>query len=130
MIEIFEIETFETPEGTYEIIPLPTEDIDLLLEFIDIQSKQGTPPKMPKKGKTPIADTKSITFALKELTPIADKIVDKGTQKQDTTPSTPLPMKYRNIQNRIELCMAIIKVTMGTPEEGVDAPLPVTPAPM
>ena len=122
MIELFEPETFKLPDGTvYEIIPLATEDVDLLLDFIDTQSKRKTP-----KGKK--EDTKlNVEFTLKELTPIADKIVDKGTIQQNGT--DPLPMKYRNIKNRIELCMEIIKITMGNPEEGEPDPKLQEPAP-
>jgi hypothetical protein len=134
MIEIFEIETFELPDKTvYEIHPLQTEDMDLLLEFMDLSKKVDLLKVKEDKARAKPGNNKEVTESLKftfnELNPIADKIIDKGTQKQGTEEPSPLPKVYRNISNRIQLTKKIIEVSMGDIEAVGDSPLPPQPVP-
>jgi hypothetical protein len=153
MIEIFEIETFKLPDGTeYEIIPLITEDIDLLLDFgqmmgdkADLEQalKQITANETPKgtRAKKKLTDAqvakeqekfiKENTELLKKILPIADNVINKGTNKEGNIESDedgnlipdPFPVRYRSVKNRIDLCTKIGTITMGTMEEVDKVPL-------
>jgi len=147
-IEIFKIETIELPDKRImEIYPLDTDDMDLLLEFMEL-SKKADMLKLKeakKRKKTSAAEQKEVTdslkFTFKDLVPIADKIIDKGTRIQgefetvttteivngeevevDVKQPVPFPNEYRNISNRIQLTKKIFDISMGDINSVVEDP--------
>lgn len=92
-IEIFEIETFELPDKNktvIEIIPIPTEDMDSVLQFMDLAHTaeklkiKEEKARKTKKG-TEDLNNPSIKFTFEKLAPAADKVIDKGTRIQGKT---------------------------------------------
>ena len=147
-IEIFKIETIELPDKRImEIYPLDTDDMDLLLEFMEL-SKKADMLKLKeakKRKRTSAAEQKEVTDSLKftfnDLVPIADKIIDKGTRIQGeftevplteiidgeevistTKQPVPFPKEYRNISNRIQLTKKIFDISMGDINSVVEDP--------
>ena len=91
-IEIYAIEEFELPDefkSIVEIVPIRTEDMDLLLEFMKLAKKVDKLKlkelKSRKKAGTltdkQVTDSMELTF--KDLNPIADKLIDKATRLKD-----------------------------------------------
>ena len=94
-IEIFEIETFELPDKNktvIEIIPIPTEDMDSVLQFMDLAhtadklkiKEEKAKERKPDKGKGDLKDP-AVKFTFEKLAPAADKVIDKGTRIQGKT---------------------------------------------
>jgi len=107
-IEIYKIEEFELPDKNktiIQIIPLGTEDMDLILEFMDLAKKVDLQELKESKKRAKKADpselkevTGSLRMAFEDLTPIADKIIDRGTRLKDRFNTIPLFEEKENVE--------------------------------
>jgi hypothetical protein len=98
-IEIYKIEEFELPDEfntIVEIIPIRTEDMDLLLEFMKLAKKvdklklKETKARKKKGELTDKQITESIEMTFQDLNPVADKLIDKGTRLRDRYDEVPV----------------------------------------
>jgi hypothetical protein len=79
-----------------EIVPIRTEDMDILLEFMQLAKKVDKLKlkelKSRKKAKK-ITDkevTESMELTFHDLNPVADKLIDKGTRLKDRYDEVPV----------------------------------------
>jgi hypothetical protein len=103
-IDVYEIEEFELPDGNIvEIIPIRTEDMDLLLKFMDLAKKVDKLKLVETKSRKKAGElndkqvTKSMEMAFNDLSPIADKLIDKATRlkgKWDEVKVTKIEPEY------------------------------------
>jgi len=114
-----EPETFTTPDGgEYVILPVQVDDMPVLFNIIDKRVKASKKTKKNKKDEdTGQEFIKACGADLQEL--IGRTVVNIKTGE-------PLPLKYRNPGNMIELMGKIMKITMPNSSkeaEGEDTPL-------
>ena len=114
------LEIIKTPDKEeYEVRPLATEDVKLLLDFIEAEKGLNKLKVKSKKAREKSKEAKESTevdevtrFSLETLIPIADKVINKSIFKVGSEKDV-LPMKYRNLKNRITLAYKIVGVTTG-----------------
>ncbi len=114
-----EPETFKTPDGgEYVVLPVQVDDMPVLFNIIDKRTKASKKTKKNKKDEdTGQEFIKACGADLQEL--IGRTVVNIKTGE-------PLPLKYRNPGNMIELMGKIMKITMPNSSkeaEGEDTPL-------
>ena len=114
-----EPETFQTPDGgEYVILPVQVDDMPVLFNIIDKRVKASKKTKKNKKDEdTGQEFIKACGTDLQEL--IGKTVINIKTGE-------PLPLKYRNPGNMIELMGKIMKITMpnsSKESEGEDTPL-------
>jgi hypothetical protein len=108
-------ETIQTPDGVkYEVRPLLTRDMKLLLQFTEFNKKQE---ELKKENK--LDELNKLVYD--DMMTVANKLVDKSIVNQET--GEPLPEIYRSpFTQLIKLCMIVIKETVGD-IKGNDNPL-------
>ena len=114
-----EPETFQTPDGgEYVILPVQVDDMPVLFNIIDKRARASKKTKKNKKDEdTGQEFIKACGTDLQEL--IGKTVINIKTGE-------PLPLKYRNPGNMIELMGKIMKITMpnsSKESEGEDTPL-------
>lgn len=121
-----EPETIKIADDEFYIVPLPTEDMKLALEFIELtgelsEARKKVTKKVTKKatkGKKP--DIKQLSkesievnkIIFEKLMPLCRKIVDLGlVYKDDMEKPYKLPRQFSSITKLMELSAMILKVT-------------------
>jgi hypothetical protein len=109
------IETIQTPDKeTYQVKPLLTRDMKLLLQFTEFNKRQA---ELKEEGK--LDELNKLVY--EDMMTVANKLVDKSISHATT--GEPLPEQYRApFTQLIKLCMIIVKETIGDIKGG-DNPL-------
>jgi hypothetical protein len=104
---LYKIEEFTLPDKDktiVEIVPIVTDDMDLLLQFMELAKKADRLKLKETKTRKKTGDisdkevTESIKFTFTKLNPVADKIIDKGTRIKDKFNLVPIVERKDGIE--------------------------------